>query len=151
MPEITFTVYGEPIAQGRPRAASMNTKNGSKLIIYDPEESRNYKQLVKIEAVRVRPEKPWEGPVSVEIRIYKTVPKSFSGRKRRLALAGGMRPTTRPDASNFCKGIEDALKGIIIRDDSQIVDLLVSKWYSENPRVEVTIRQALSQAETAQI
>lgn len=137
MSEITFTVYGEPIAQGRGRAAVVN----GKVIVYDPKKSRDYKREIKAEAVKVRPEKPWEGPVSLEIRIYKSIPKSFSGRKRKLAVIGGLRPTTKPDVSNVCKGIEDAIKGIIIRDDSQIVNLSVYKWYSENPRAEIIIRR----------
>ncbi|MEC1155679.1 RusA family crossover junction endodeoxyribonuclease [Cytobacillus horneckiae] len=34
-----------------------------------------------------------------------------------------------------------ALKSVIWKDDSQVVDLLVSKYYSQNPRVEITIQQ----------
>jgi Holliday junction resolvase RusA-like endonuclease len=35
--------------------------------------------------------------------------------------------------------VKDALNSVIWKDDSQVVDLVVSKWYSETPRVEVTI------------
>ena len=134
---ISFTVWGEPVAQGRGRAAVVN----GKVIVYDPKKSRDYKREVKAEAVKVRPEKPWEGPVSLTVKVYKSIPKSFSRRKRELALTGKIRPTTKPDLKNVIAGIEDALKGIIWRDDSQVVDFGDSgKWYSENPRVEIIVK-----------
>ena len=135
---ISFTVYGEPIAQGRGRAAVVNDK----VIVYDPKKSRDYKREIKAEAVKVKPKVPWEGPVSLTVKVYKSIPKSFSRKKRELALAGALRPTTKPDLKNVISGIEDALKGIIWRDDSQVVDFGDSgKWYSENPRVEVTLKR----------
>jgi Holliday junction resolvase RusA-like endonuclease len=39
------------------------------------------------------------------------------------------------------KGIKDAVKGIIWKDDSCVVSLDAMKYYSENPRVEVEIRE----------
>lgn len=39
-------------------------------------------------------------------------------------------PTKRPDLSKLVRSTEDALKGVLWLDDSQIVDLLVRKRYS---------------------
>ena len=134
---IAFTIWGEPVAQGRPRAAVI----GGHARMYDPAKSRNYKSLVQAEALRVRPATPLTGPVTLVIEIYKQVPKSFSKAKRSQAELGLLRPTTKPDISNILKGIEDALTGIIWLDDSQIVRLVASKAYSYHPRVEVQIHE----------
>lgn len=38
---IEFTIYGEPVAQGRPRATTIN----GMVRMYDPKKSRDFKQL----------------------------------------------------------------------------------------------------------
>ena len=50
-----------------------------------------------------------------------------------------IRPTRKPDFDNIGKVICDALNGIAYRDDAQIVDALVRKFYSDTPRVIVEI------------
>ena len=43
MDEIKLVIYGEPVAQGRPRFARV----GKYVHTYDPQKSKNYKQLVR--------------------------------------------------------------------------------------------------------
>lgn len=57
-----------------------------------------------------------------------------------LAELGQIRPVTKPDADNYAKGPLDAMKGIIWKDDGQIVDLIARKFYSSKPRIEITVR-----------
>jgi Holliday junction resolvase RusA-like endonuclease len=52
---------------------------------------------------------------------------------------GKIRPAKKPDADNIMKAIADALNGIAYKDDSQIVNVTITKWYSDTPRVEVAI------------
>lgn len=134
---IKFTVYGEPVAQGRARA----TVIAGHARMYDPEKSRNYKALVRLVAQEAKPNHLFEGPVALTVRIFKRMPASFSKRTREQARAGNIRPATKPDASNVLKAIEDALNGVVWVDDRQIVELVVSKEYDDNPRVEVEIRE----------
>lgn len=57
-------------------------------------------------------------------------------------LEGRIRPTTKPDISNVLKGVEDALKGIWYKDDSQIVEYgEVSKYYGEEPKIIVEVEE----------
>ena len=132
---IRFTVYGEPVAQGRPRATSMN----GKVRLYDPKKSRDYKKYVKLVAAENAPEKLLEGPLNLEVKVYKPTLKSFTKKKKAAAERGELRPVTKPDVDNYVKSIKDALKNVIWKDDSQVVDLHVSKWYSEKPRIEVKV------------
>lgn len=132
---ISFTVYGEPVAQGRPRFTTI----GGHVRAFDPQKSYNYKQLVRIEALKVKPQELLQKAIRLEIRACRSIPKSFSKKRQILAAQGDIRPTTKPDIDNIVKGIKDALKGVIWRDDSQVVEVIASKWYSNEPRVEIDI------------
>lgn len=134
---ISFTVYGEPVAQGRPRAAAVN----GQVVMYDPQKSRDYKYYVRLAAAQHKPPKPLEGELEVVIDVYRSIPKSMPKRKRQLALQGKIRPVTKPDVDNYVKAIKDALSGIIWKDDKQVVSLTVRKWYSDMPRVEIDIEE----------
>lgn len=57
-------------------------------------------------------------------------------------LAGIIRPTIKPDVDNIAKVILDSLNGLAYKDDKQIVFCAISKWYGENPRVEVILEEA---------
>jgi Holliday junction resolvase RusA-like endonuclease len=50
--------------------------------------------------------------------------------------------TTKPDlCDNLCKGVCDALTGIVYRDDSLIAEVHSKKIYGINPRIEITIEE----------
>ena len=131
-------VLGEPVAQGRPRFS----RQGGFVKAYDPAKSRDYKQYVRLVAAQDAPEAPVTGAVVLSLKIYRAVPKSMSKKKREAALAGRLRPTTKPDVSNVLKGVEDALKGLWYADDSQIVGYgVLGKWYDKQPRIEITMQE----------
>lgn len=134
---INFTVYGEPVAQGRPRAANI----GGHIRMYDPKKSRDYKDYVKLAAGEVAPKRLIDTPIKLRLDVYRPIPKSLSKKKAAQAEAGELRPTTKPDADNYLKGVKDALKNVIWKDDSQVVEVAVGKWYSEKPRVEIQISE----------
>jgi Holliday junction resolvase RusA-like endonuclease len=139
MTNISFTVYTEPVAQGRPRFSNQ----GGFVRAYDPKKSKDFKQYVKLVASDHRPITLLDGPLSLEVKVFKSSLKSFSKKKKIAAEAGELRPLTKPDVDNFVKGIKDALKSVIWKDDSQVVDLHVSKWYSEVPRIEISISEVV--------
>lgn len=137
MTAITFTVYGEPQAQGRPRGAIQN----GRVRMYDPTDSKNYKQYVSLIASQHRPIELIESAVSLTVKVYRPIPK-LSKVKHQQAVEGTLRPKSKPDLSNYIKGVEDALEGILLKNDSQVVDYGDSgKWYGEVPRIEITLRE----------
>lgn len=135
MKMIQFTVYGTPVAQGRPRFSSQ----GGIARAYDPKKSKDFKKYVKLVAAEHRPKKLLEGPLQLFIRVYKPTLKNFSKKKLEDAESGVLRPVTKPDVDNYVKGIKDACNQILWKDDSQVVELLASKWYSEKPRIEIMV------------
>lgn len=50
-------------------------------------------------------------------------------------------PTGRPDATKLVRSTEDALKGILWRDDSQIVTQAATKRYGDKPGCLIRIKQ----------
>ena len=77
----------------------------------------------------------------MSVKAYFAIPKSVSKKKHKLMIEEKIRPTKKPDCDNVLKIICDALNTIAYDDDKQIVEMEISKFYSENPRVEVEIEE----------
>jgi Holliday junction resolvase RusA-like endonuclease len=146
---ITFTVPGQPQGKGRPRVG----KIGAHARLFTPQKTVAYEGLIAHAAqIAMAGRALVEGPVSVALAIDCQVPASWSQKKQRIALAGEVLPTTKPDADNVVKAVFDGLNGVLWRDDVQVVDLMVRKRYAATPcvRVEVMPRcEQLVQAELA--
>ena len=129
-----FTVLGEPRGKGRPKF----DRNGH---AYTPDSTVNYEVLVKMQYQQKFGEMmfPDDAMLDMRIKAYYSIPKSASKKKHAAMLAGEIRPTKKPDMDNVVKIVADALNKVAYRDDTQIVDCQCRKFYSENPRVEVTI------------
>jgi len=128
---IRFEVPGEAIPwsvhhRGDPKAARMKA----------------YKQQVAWAAnIAMGSLPPSRGPVVLSIVAFraKGLPKAKGARAD--AVAGLVRPVTRPDSTNLQKNIEDALNGIVYVDDSQVCDVRTQKFYGDPARVEVTVEE----------
>lgn len=117
---ISFVIPGEPVAQGRPRFRVIPRKDGGKPMVmaYDPKKSKDFKKKVATLAkVRMGGRRMLEGPLEMTILAYFSCPAS-DHRKRKPALE--RKHTKKPDIGNVAKGIEDALEGIVYKNDSQI-------------------------------
>jgi len=120
---------------------SWHSKDGrSGTLAYDKKSYRDWRAYARGMAADQYKGPIIEGPVKVRVDIYRQIPASFSDKKKRQAVAGVLRPLVKPDCSNYLKAVEDAcLTGIVIRDDRCIVSVHVAKWYSDEPRVEISI------------
>ncbi|MCM0648662.1 RusA family crossover junction endodeoxyribonuclease [Clostridium swellfunianum] len=129
---IRLIIPGEPMGKGRPRLGKFGA--------HTPVKTLNYENLVKeifmINGLKLIPDKP---QLKAVISCYYSIPESASKKKKELMKNKEIRPTKKPDCDNVAKIILDSLNKIAYADDSQIVELTVNKWYSQNPRVEVEI------------
>jgi Holliday junction resolvase RusA-like endonuclease len=133
---ITITLPGEPVAKGRPRF----TKTGH---AFTPAKSRHFEHMLRIVAGQaMRGRIPLQGGVRVTLQAFLPVPSSWSQKKQKLALAGDLHPTTRPDLDNLMKGVADACNGIVWRDDKQIIEAKLTKAYSDRPRLVLIVVEA---------
>ena len=132
-----FTIPGSPQGKGRPRFSSY----GGHVHTRTPEQTVLYENLVKTEYQRQCGDVrfPDGKAVNVVITAFYEIPKSAGKKKRKEMLGGFLRPVKKPDADNVAKVVCDSLNGIAYRDDSQVAELTVRKFYGEIPRVEVWI------------
>lgn len=82
---------------------------------------------------------PIAAPVKMEYTYHMPIPITTSRMRRMQMLNGMMHPMKRPDLDNLNKFLSDCLIGIIILDDSQIVELKCSKIYSERPHTLIKV------------
>lgn len=134
---VKFTIEGPPKAKGRP----VFSRRGNFVNVRTPEQTVLYENLIKIEYKQqvgtFRFEKGQ--PLDCRIKAFFPIPQSVSNKKKQQMKEGLIRPTKKPDNDNIEKVISDALNGIAFHDDAQIVDNQTRKFYSEHPRVEVSI------------
>jgi len=137
---VRFTIPGEPKGKGRPRFA----RSGNYVRTYTPEQTASYENLICVEFERQCPGAFFDKEVALEMTIigYLAIPKSASKKVRALMASGKKRPIKKVDSSNLTKVVEDALNGVAYWDDVQIVDTIVRRFYSDKPRVEVTLKEA---------
>ena len=118
---------------------------GDYAIAMEDENGIVYENLVRLEYERqchgIYFEK--DVPVAVEVRAYYQIPKSVSKKRTKTMLSGETRPLKRPDTDNVLKSILDAMNGFAFYDDSQVTDISASKYYSDAPRVEVTVKEVV--------
>lgn len=110
---------------------------------YTPKDTVTYENWVKV-CYQNAGGKLLEGPVRAEIDVYYKVPKSYT-KKRLKAIRDGLDyPCKKPDSDNVAKIILDSLNKIAFDDDSQVVELIVNKlWTEESERVEFELVEIL--------
>lgn len=133
---VHFNVPGQPVGKGRPRIG----KVGAHARMFTPAKTVSYESTVACSAQQAMQGRGLiEGPVKVLMRMTLVIPASWSRKKQEQALAGQIRPTTKPDADNVIKAIFDAINGVVWRDDVQVVELGLSKVYGAVPGVSVQV------------
>lgn len=126
-----LTIEGDPVPQ---KQTQFIRKTG---IAYDP--SKKDKERIQWNIRPYAPKTPLICPVIVDITFYFLPPASTSGIKRRQMLNGVIHHTKKPDADNCAYLITNALKGIFINDDSQIIDLSIHKRFGDLSRTVIKI------------
>lgn len=130
--KIQFAVPGPPQGKARPRFGKGRTYTPDNTVLYEKIVQVRYRAQAKGIPLLV-------GPLSVEIWAFYPIPKRTSKVKREKMCDMELRPTKKPDLDNVAKIVCDALNGVAYKDDSQIVDLKVHKYFSETPEVAVVI------------
>ncbi len=134
--KISFTIPGEPTGKARPRVQKFGTRNEEKTVLYE--------NLVKTCFFRQSNGRKFDDDAQLDVRVtaYYQIPKSVSKKKQEAMLKHIIRPKKKPDVDNVAKIILDALNKEAYYDDAQVVDFQLRKFYSDNPRVVVTIQEA---------
>lgn len=78
-------------------------------------------------------------PCKFTCDCYLPTPSSMSAVESVLAEMKLIRPVSKPDWDNLGKAYSDMIQGVLLQDDSIIIEGLSRKYYSIKPRVEITI------------
>lgn len=126
MTEITLEFDIDPAPKLRPRF----TKAG---FAYTPAKTRAFEKSLQTLARFKFRQVAMDGPLSVLIDFHIKRPRSVK------------RPhhTVKPDLDNLQKAVLDSLNKIVWIDDAQIVDLIGRKFYSDHPKIIVTVRSVV--------
>lgn len=126
---VKLIIPGKPMGKQRPRLGKGFT--------YTPTATVNYETLVK-ELFILSKQNKLEGNLRAIIVAYFPIPQSKSKKQKQEMREALIRPR-KPDCDNIAKIILDALNNLAYDDDSQVVELSVTKYYDDEPRVEVWI------------
>lgn len=145
MKEVRFVVEGEPTGKGRPRFVTRYNPVTKKSFgqAHTPKETLVYENLVKVEYSAQTDGFRFDDAAMLDMRVlaFYGIPKSKSKKIKEKMIKGEIRPTKKPDCDNVLKIIADSLNMVAYKDDTQIVDAQIRKFYSERPRVEIIIKE----------
>ena len=137
---VTFKLDADPVGKQRARYA----RRGNFVQTYTPDKTRNYESLIKEAATEAMgSSEPLETPVNLYLYIRAPIPQSYSKKKVADCLNGFEKPIKKPDASNVLKSVEDAMNGVVYKDDTQIVNIHVTKVYSSQSGIDVCVKECL--------
>lgn len=131
----------EPIQQQRPRARRMPKG----VMLYDPKKVKQFKIAVGNMAKEQMKQNEWERledrPLMLDVTFYRPIQQSISKAEHDRRARHEVLPIVKPDNSNYLKSLEDALNGIVWRDDALITDIRARKRYAEQPRIEIEVEE----------
>jgi Holliday junction resolvase RusA-like endonuclease len=135
---IRFTVFGEAQPAGSKRAF-MRPGMKFPVVVDDNPKSKDFKGSVAREAAKaMNGAALLDGPLFLEVTFYRVRPKGHCG-KHGVRRSAPSHPDTKPDLLKVTRGVEDAMEGIVYRNDSQICGEALVKLFGEPARVEITV------------
>jgi Holliday junction resolvase RusA-like endonuclease len=144
---IKFDVAGKPVPRGSKRAFPIRRKDGSLGVAVSDntgERGRLWMAMVQDAARSALPADwvPRSGPVRLFIVFQLRRPKAHYTTRGAVKSSAPAYPIVRPDLTKLLRAIEDALTGVVWRDDSQIVFQAVSKEYADADGTSVVVEFA---------
>lgn len=118
--------------------------NGRAIITEDNLKSKPWRAVVALAAQTSYFGPPLDGPLSLEITFTFPRPKNHYGTGKRSSVvkpSAPRYPTVKPDTTKLIRSLEDSLKDIIWRDDSQVVEQIARKVYGDRPGALICVRR----------
>lgn len=146
MKEIYFIVEGRVQPKQRPRV--YRNRYTGQVHTLTPQATVDYENKVKASFYEACEGEKFflTGAVHLTVNVYVAIAKSTPKKTREKMLTGELKPITRTgDLDNLFKAISDALNGVAYDDDSQIIDATIRKFYGEQAKAEITIREVTNE------
>lgn len=141
---VEFFVPGKRIATAGSKTA-FRTVGGQMVYRHASKFTKPWMDTVKMFALGAFTGDIQKGPLGLIIWFQMLRPKGHYGTGRNAGIlkeSAPKYPTTKPDLSKCVRAIEDALTGIVWKDDSQVVYLQTGKMYAEKTGAHIVIVDA---------
>lgn len=138
---IAFKVEGRPASAGS-KSIFINKKTGKPIVAPACKSSKNWMKQVKLAAQCAYKGKPTELPIHLHLRFEFVRPKRHFGTGRNKDVRKNDAPIchiVKPDLTKIVRAVEDALTGVIWKDDCQVVAQYNTKAYGEKEGVLVLV------------
>lgn len=139
--EIKLIIPGKVV----PKQSAKFTQIAGFIKAYQPSRVKDYANFIKLcfmDKYKDHNPNVFKGKMlEMYVTEFRIVPKSKNKTFKQRALAGEIRPITKPDTDNITKQVKDALNMIAYPDDAQIVKDVTEKFYSDIPRIEILIKE----------
>ena len=134
---VRIVVYGKPAPAGSKVAG--RTLDGRSYVRDASKGSAEWKRLIsQVAGTAMDGKSLLEGELTARIIFHLPRPKGHYGKKGLRDSAPDW-PTVKPDVLKLARAVEDALSGIVYRDDAQIVMETIIKRYGDPTRCDISI------------
>lgn len=130
--EMSYTIYLVPKATPRPRLG----KHG----VFYVSGAANNKKIFQKYVINRKDITLITTPTKFYCTSYFPIPNSMNPVEKLCAELGFIYPTSKPDWDNVAKAYCDMVQGILLYDDSLVVEGVSKKRYSFKPRIEITLK-----------
>ena len=134
-------VPGTPVAKGSTHAFAHKTTGKIITMQTNAKRQKPWASLIAFTAKEAIDGGPVDGPVSIDVVFTMRRPKHHFRANGELKDHAPKFHDKRPDATKLLRAIEDALTGILWRDDAQIAKQVVTKGYGKTPGAWVSVRR----------
>ena len=138
-PTLSFTVHGTPAPAGSKKAVPIGGRWG---VVDANPKAKGWKwQVAQVAGEVMRGCELYQGPIRLMLCFYLRRPKAhYNLTLHQLRPGAPEHPTRKPDLLKLARGVEDAMTGVVYRDDAQILDEVLEKRYGPE-RVEITVER----------
>lgn len=144
---IEFFVPGIPASAGSKTGFPVkNKKTGKIKVIMAPASKKQKPWMAKVASIASESYlgKLLYGPIDLRVIFYFHRPKSHFGTGKNSGKLKSNAPiyvTKKPDLTKLVRAVEDALTGIIWKDDSQVVMQSTGKFFCDKPGAKIIIKE----------
>jgi Holliday junction resolvase RusA-like endonuclease len=144
---ITFTILGKPSPSGS-KKAFQHSKTGKIVVVDTAKGKAKWQNVSKRAALAAAKSAGWEctnAAVNLHVHFVFARPKSHYGTGKNSAILKPAAPfwhIQKPDRTKLLRCTEDAFKGVLWKDDSQVIGGLVSKVWGKEDLATVTVEMA---------
>jgi len=143
---LEFFIPGIPRPGGSKRFLGMS-KKGHAIIADDCVKGKDWRASVAFGAREAMQNNiPTDDALCVRMTFHVLRPKGHfrSGANSHILKPTAPKfPTTKPDVLKIARSTEDAMTGIVWKDDAATVTLVLKKRYSDTPGVEIIVRKEI--------